>query len=144
MYFETNMKIQHLIPILFLAAFCTVSAQTNNAGPQTGELQSATPLWDETKPPTISLPDAYQLAITKLGQATNQFHCVRAGIYTNSNPQGVWDFAFYSTNASVKWRSINVKFDGTITELPVVYIRDASYEPNALESHETWENGPGY
>jgi len=25
------MKIQHLIPILFLAAFCTVSAQTNNA-----------------------------------------------------------------------------------------------------------------
>ena len=24
------MKIQHLIPILFLAAFCTVSAQTNN------------------------------------------------------------------------------------------------------------------
>ena len=28
------MKIQHLIPILFLAAFCTVSAQTNNA---TGE-----------------------------------------------------------------------------------------------------------
>ena len=25
------MKIQNLIPILFLAAFCTVSAQTNNA-----------------------------------------------------------------------------------------------------------------
>ena len=25
------MKVQHLIPILFLAAFCTVSAQTNNA-----------------------------------------------------------------------------------------------------------------
>jgi len=25
------MKLQHLIPILFLAAFCTVSAQTNNA-----------------------------------------------------------------------------------------------------------------
>src|ERR1035438_4649042 len=25
------MKILHLIPILFLAAFCTVSAQTNNA-----------------------------------------------------------------------------------------------------------------
>jgi hypothetical protein len=25
------MKIQHLIPILFLAAFCTVSAQTNNS-----------------------------------------------------------------------------------------------------------------
>lgn len=25
------MKIQHLIPFLFLAGFCTVSAQTNNA-----------------------------------------------------------------------------------------------------------------
>ena len=28
---ETFMKIQHLIPILFLAAFCTVSAQTNTS-----------------------------------------------------------------------------------------------------------------
>jgi hypothetical protein len=34
------MKTQHLIPILFLAAFCTASAQTNNtpANPNTPSL----------------------------------------------------------------------------------------------------------
>ena len=35
------MKIQHLIPILFLAAFCTVSAQTNNAPATTNTPSSA-------------------------------------------------------------------------------------------------------
>ena len=132
------MKAQHLIPILFLAAFCTASAQTNNTGPQAGKEQSVTTFGDETKPPTISLPDAYQLAIIKLGQATNQFHCVSASIDIGSSSQAGWYIDFNSTNASVEMRKLYVKFDGTITELPVVHIRDASYEPNALESHETW------
>jgi hypothetical protein len=45
------MKLQHLIPILFLAAFCTVSAQTNNAPASTN------------KPPLLTTNQAVTLAM---------------------------------------------------------------------------------
>jgi hypothetical protein len=71
--------------------------------------------WDKTKPPALPLPVAYQLAVTKLGSATNQFHCVSASISTEFSTPG-WDFAFYSTNASVIPRFLCVEFDGTVIE----------------------------
>ena len=72
-------------------------------------------LWDNTKPPTLPLPAAYQLAITALGQATNQFHCVSAGITTEYGSGG-WDFTFFSTNASTIPRVFCVEFDGKVHE----------------------------
>jgi len=71
-------------------------------------------LWDNTKPPTLPLPVAYQLAVTALGQATNQFHCVSAGVTTDPGPG--WDFTFYSTNASGIPRIFCVEFDGNVIE----------------------------
>jgi len=79
-------------------------------------IANAYPLWDNTKPPTLPMPPAYQLAITSLGQATNQFHCVSAGITREFAAPG-WDFTFYSTNASVVPRIICVQFDRKVIEV---------------------------
>jgi len=72
--------------------------------------------WDNTKTPTLPLPVAYQLAVTKLGSATNQFHCVSARLSNDFGGPG-WYFSFYSTNAaSVIPRFFCVEFDGTVIE----------------------------
>jgi hypothetical protein len=72
--------------------------------------------WDNTKPPTLPLPVAYQLAVTKLGSATNQFHCVSAKLSNDFGGPG-WYFAFFSTNAaSMIPRVFCVEFDGKVIE----------------------------
>src|ERR1039457_7016623 len=78
------------------------------------------PPWDNTKPPTLPLPAAYQLAVTALGSATNQFHCVSASINTEFSSPG-WYFTFCSTNTSSAFRNPNkrcvcVEFDGKVIE----------------------------
>ena len=68
--------------------------------------------YDRTKPPpSLPLPAAYQMAITALGQATNQFHCVSAEL---SSPG--WKFSFFSTNASVLPKCFYVEFEGKVYE----------------------------
>jgi hypothetical protein len=71
--------------------------------------------WDNTKPPSLALPIAYQSAITLLGQATNQFHCVSANVSREFASPG-WKFTFFSTNASVMPRCFYVEFDGKVYE----------------------------
>ena len=73
------------------------------------------PPWDNTKAPSLSLPAAYQLAVTSLGSATNQFHCVGASINTEFSSPG-WYFTFYSTNAAARQRCFCVEFDGKVIE----------------------------
>ena len=76
------------------------------------------PPWDDTKPPTLPLPAAYQLAITALGSATNQVHCVGASINTEFSSPG-WYFTFHSTNAANTFRNKRcfcVEFDGKVIE----------------------------
>ncbi|HEY1716743.1 MAG TPA: hypothetical protein VGH42_00425 [Verrucomicrobiae bacterium] len=67
-------------------------------------------LYDNSKPPTLSLPDAYQRATIALGTATNQFHCISAKIDTRFSSNGEWYFTFYSTNSQPKW--VTVEFSG--------------------------------
>ncbi len=66
--------------------------------------------YNNAKPPRLSLSDAYSYAITALGSATNQFHCVSATIETTFSADGEWFFTFYSTNSNPKW--VSVEFDG--------------------------------
>jgi hypothetical protein len=73
------------------------------------------PPYDNSKTPTLSLPNAYQLAIAAIGSATNQFHCVDAKITTDfGNPR--WSFDFYSTNTPPKWKCMTVDFSGKTQE----------------------------
>jgi hypothetical protein len=67
--------------------------------------------YDNSKTPKLSLPDAYQLAAIALGSATNEFHCVSAGITMDFGAPR-WSFIFYSTNTPPKWKSMTVDFDG--------------------------------
>ena len=66
--------------------------------------------YDKAKPPTLSLPAAYERAIVTLGPATNQFHCINATVTTFSSPAGEWLFTFYSTNSRPKF--VTVEFNG--------------------------------
>jgi hypothetical protein len=61
------------------------------------------------------LPVAYQLAATKLGLATNQFHCVSAKLSDDFGGPG-WYFYFSPTNASIMQRCFCVELDGTVIE----------------------------
>src|ERR1700761_7708005 len=54
--------------------------------------------YNNSKAPTLSLPDAYHRAIMALGDETNQFHCLKAEVTTIFSPAGEWSFTFYSTN----------------------------------------------
>ncbi len=73
---------------------------------------SATIPYNNSKPPTLSLPKAYEYAMTALGSETNQFHCVKASVSTDFGPEGGWQFTFYSTNSKPKW--VTVEFNGNI------------------------------
>ena len=68
--------------------------------------------YNNAKPPSLSLPVAYQNAIIALGANTNQFHCLRANVTTDFGPGGEWQFVFYSTNSRPKW--VTVEFNGKI------------------------------
>jgi hypothetical protein len=66
--------------------------------------------YNNAKPPSLPLPDAYERATTALGAATNQFHCISASVATSFSPDGEWFFTFYSTNSRPKW--VTVEFNG--------------------------------
>jgi uncharacterized SAM-binding protein YcdF (DUF218 family) len=73
------------------------------------------PPYDNSKPPKLSLPDAYQFAIVAMGPATNQFHCVGANITTDfGDPR--WSFTFCSTNKMMPTRWMTVDFSGKTQE----------------------------
>jgi hypothetical protein len=72
--------------------------------------------YDITKPPSLTLPVGYELAVSALGSATNQFHCISASIYTDAvvSPHGGWLFTFSSTNTPPKSKFVTVEFGGKV------------------------------
>jgi len=81
------------------------------------------PSYDYSKIPSISLPVAYQQALTFLGQDTNQYHCVSANLGNWNFKDGEWDFYFRTqtqtngTSLITRDRDIAVFFDGTVTNV---------------------------
>lgn len=71
-----------------------------------------TPPYDKSKPPTMSLPAAYEHAVAALGADTNQFHCVSAAVTDEFTGGGEWYFTFCSTNSKTMPKLIAVGFDG--------------------------------
>lgn len=68
--------------------------------------------YNNAKPPSLSLPAAYERAANALGSATNQFHCISANVTTDFGADGEWQFTFYYTNSKPKW--VTVEFNGKI------------------------------
>ena len=68
--------------------------------------------YNNSKSPSLSLPDAYGRATTALGSVTNQFHCISASVATSFSPDGEWFFTFCSTNSKSKW--VTVEFNGKV------------------------------
>ena len=69
------------------------------------------PPYDKSKPPGITMPVAYECAMTALGSATNQFYCVSASITTEFTSEGEWHFTFCSTNSKAMPKLIVVEFN---------------------------------
>jgi hypothetical protein len=99
------MKLPYLLLLLLFLAFGSVLL-----------IRAATPAaipYDNSKPPALSLPAAYQLAFTALGSATNQLYCVGAHLTTDfGEPR--WSFTFCSTNKTQK--IMTVDFGGKAQE----------------------------
>ena len=91
-----NMKIPHVI-LALLASTAVLFAMRGVP-------------YDKSKAPPLPMPDAYQLAVAALGSATNQFHCLSAGIEEAGS--GRWLFTFYSTNTPPKAKFVVVQFSG--------------------------------
>ncbi len=72
------------------------------------------PPYNKSKPPSLSLPLAYERAVAFLGPMTNQFHCISASITTTFTPEGEWYFTFYSTNSNSTPKHIAVEFNGKV------------------------------
>jgi hypothetical protein len=68
--------------------------------------------YNNSRLPSLPLPVAYEQAMSALGSATNQFHCISASIATSFSPNGEWFFTFYSTNSRPKW--VSVEFNGKV------------------------------
>ena len=71
------------------------------------------PPYDNSKPPTLPLPAAYQFAFSALGSATNHLYCVEAHL-TMDWGQPRWSFKFSSTNKTQK--IMTVDFGGKVQE----------------------------
>ena len=71
------------------------------------------PPYDNSKPPALPLPVAYQLAFTALGSNNKQFYCVGAHLTTDFI-QPRWSFTFCSTNKPQK--VMTVDFKGKVQE----------------------------
>ena len=77
----------------------------------------AWPPYDYSKPPSLSLPVAYERMMMVLGQATNQYHCIDARVSTDYFRGGEWDFALFTptpTNGTPRQKWVAVYFDGTV------------------------------
>ncbi len=75
------------------------------------------PSYDFSKPPSLPLPAAYERAMKAMGQATNHYHCVSAGVTTMYFKDGEWDFTFVAatpTNGMSRTKFVAVYFDGTV------------------------------
>jgi hypothetical protein len=66
-------------------------------------------LFDKSKSPEISLPDAYRQALIALESNTNQYYCISATI-RDVTPQ-VWLFTFCSTNTPPKKMLVYVEMN---------------------------------
>jgi hypothetical protein len=73
-----------------------------------------TPLYNKSKPPTMSLPVAYEHAVEALGSETNQLHCVSATVTDEFVSGGEWYFTFCSTNSKSTPKWIAVGFNGKV------------------------------
>ena len=93
------MKIRYILLFLLTVSMLGFSAEP--------------PPYDDSRAPTLSLPDAYKLAVTALGSATNSFHCLDAHISTGFGAPG-WEFRFCSTNNPAASKFVTVDFTGKI------------------------------
>jgi hypothetical protein len=71
------------------------------------------PTYSPSSPPPLTLSQAYRMALTNIGSATNSFHCVSASCLemTNNGETG-WNFSFFNTNGQ-RGRVV-VYFDGEV------------------------------
>ena len=106
------MKKSFFVVLVFIGGLALILAQSN--------FRRVAAPYDGKTPPVLLLPEAYSLALTKLGQDTNQFYCVKTtcldqlGTISTSDGQhhaggDGWTFEFSNTNGLLK--KVFVYFD---------------------------------
>lgn len=98
------------IPLLLLTAVAAVLLAQGISG--TGGVQAQR--YDPRTPPPLTLPQAYTLAMTYIGTATNQFWCVSGNCQPDWGSTTIthWEFGFTNTNG--QQTNVLVFFDKTV------------------------------
>ncbi|HEX5217995.1 MAG TPA: hypothetical protein VFZ59_00370 [Verrucomicrobiae bacterium] len=111
--FLQNISASALVKLAFVwLVVGTAVCLTFSQGTVTSGNNRWTPVqsYDGKTPPPLTLPEAYEIALDRLGEVTNRFYCLTASCLemTNRGYTG-WTFCFANTNA--QRARIDVYFD---------------------------------
>jgi hypothetical protein len=105
-----SVKATVLIVISMFAAACLLLAQGNTQPPGGNGWRRYQSPYDPKARPPVEMPEAYALALARVGVSTNRFYCVTAGCL-ESTKRGLpgWTFCFSNTNG--QRACVEVSFD---------------------------------
>lgn len=104
---STLIKLVSVSLAVGTAVYVTFAQSTIMSG---GNRWTAIQSYDGRTPPPLTLPQAYEIALVRLGESTNRFYCLTASCVemTNRGFTG-WTFLFSNTNA--QHARVDVYFD---------------------------------
>jgi hypothetical protein len=99
-----------VLSLAIATTICLLFAQGNTSPPGANSWRRFNSPYDPKTRPPIGLTEAYLLALSQMGGATNQLYCLTASC-TEPTKRGLpgWTFRFSNTNADQV--SIEVSFD---------------------------------
>jgi hypothetical protein len=111
--FLQNTRATTLIKLAFgWLAISTAACLTFSQGTVTsGENRwTAVQSYDGKTPPPLALPEAYEIALGRLGEATNRFYCLTASCLEMTN-RGFTGWTFWFSNTNAQRARVDVFFD---------------------------------
>ena len=109
------MKRTLLFSVLLVIGLSAALAQSVINGRRASKYRT----YDPKDRPPVSLPEAYPIALVRLGPATNRFHCVYASVSELSNSNGWTGWTFWFSNTNGERGRVIVFFDrGALLDVP--------------------------
>lgn len=103
----TMVKLAFVWPAVSTVACFTFSQGTIMSG---GNRWTAIQSYDGKTPPPLTLPEASEIALGRLGETTNRFYCLTASCLDMTN-RGFTGWTFWFSNTNAQRARVDVYFD---------------------------------